>query len=77
MDKQLTKECSKQRGCKGKTNLGRNSATAIQYAERLKTKHGKDYGVYKCPHCGGHHLTTKLHKKDEYRELVHITGDSR
>ena len=61
---------SKERGCDGKTNLGSKYA---EYAERLAAKHGKVYGVYRCPHCGGHHLTTKLHKKDEYRELVYST----
>ena len=69
------KECSKERGCQGKANAGSNAVEAIQWAEKLKTKYGKDYGVYKCPHCGGHHLTTKLHKKDEYRTLLYITSN--
>lgn len=74
VDKSEKKECSKERGCDGKVNAGSNLAVAIQWAEKLKTKYGKDYGVYKCPHCGGHHLTTKLYKKDEYRELLYITS---
>lgn len=69
------KECSKERGCHGKANVGSNVIEAIQWVERLKTKHGKDYGVYECPHCGGHHLTTKLHKKEEYGELVYCTSN--
>lgn len=48
---------SVERGCKGKANLGRKYAKA---ADRLSRKHGKTYGVYRCPHCGGTHLTTKL-----------------
>lgn len=67
------KECSKERGCQGKVNLGSNGVVAIQYAEKLKTKYGKDYGVYKCPHCGGHHLTTKLKNRDEYAPLIYST----
>ena len=66
------KECSKERGCQGKTNLGRSYR---KQADNLSLKHGKQYGVYACPHCGGHHLTTKLHKKDEYRELLYITSN--
>ena len=71
------KECSKERGCQGKANLGSNFAQAVHYAEKLTLKHGKSYGIYICPHCGGHHLTTKLHKKDEYRELVHCTSNAK
>lgn len=74
MEKDDMKECSQERGCRWKANLGSNVATAAQYAEKLKTKHGKDYGVYKCPHCEGHHLTTKLQNADKYKELVYTTN---
>lgn len=67
------KECSEERGCHGKARLG--FAEATDYADKLKGKHGKDYGVYRCPHCDYLHLTTKLHKKDEYRELLYITSN--
>ena len=70
------KECSKERGCKGKANAG-SFVSAVKFAEKLKTRYGKDYGVYRCPHCGGTHLTTKLHKKDEYRELLYTTSNKR
>jgi len=69
------KECSKERGCQGKTNLGSNFANAVNYAEKLTFNHGKSYGIYICPHCGGHLLTTKLHKKDECRELLYVTSN--
>ena len=61
------KQCSKERGCTGKVNLGRKyEAQAI----KLSKKHGKDYGVYRCPHCGGAHLTTKLDKREGYAPLL-------
>ena len=56
---------SVERGCTGKVNLGRRY---IQQAERLSLKHGKRYGVYRCPHCGGAHLTTKLDIAEKYFE---------
>ena len=62
--------CSKERGCIGKTKMGRNYKL---YSERLAKKHGKQYGVYVCPHCGNHHTTTKLGKKDQYPDLIYIT----
>jgi hypothetical protein len=62
---------SHERGCKGKTNLGRSYA---KQADKLASKHGKRYGVYHCPHCNGHHLTTKLDKADQYEPLKHTTA---
>lgn len=59
-----------ERGCDGKANLGRNYTRA---AERLANKHGKTYGVYRCPHCNGAHLTTKLENADEYEPLLYVT----
>jgi len=66
------KECSKERGCDGKLALD-GFANAVDFAERSKAKHGKDYGIYRCPHCGSKHLTTKLHKKDGYPPLLYTT----
>lgn len=61
---------SKARGCDGKANLGRSYA---EQADRLARKHSKRFGVYRCPHCGGTHLTTKLEKAAEYPDLLHVT----
>ena len=61
---------SVERGCDGKTNLGRSYA---KQADRLAAKHAKNYGVYRCPHCGGTHLTTKLDKSESYAPLIHIS----
>lgn len=61
---------SAERGCDGKTNLGRSYA---KQADRLAGKHGKKYGVYRCPHCDGTHLTTKLDKSENYAPLIHIS----
>mgnify|MGYP000152459712 CR=1 FL=1 len=61
---------SLERGCVGKTNLGRGY---VAHAEKLSRKHDKQYGVYRCPHCGGTHLTTKLEKQGDYPALLHIT----
>lgn len=61
---------SLERGCVGKTNLGSDYETQ---ARRFAKKHGKRYGVYHCPHCGGTHLTTKLENRDSYAELLFIT----
>ena len=64
------KSPSKERGCDGKANIGSSYERA---AEMLAHKHGKRYGVYRCPHCGGHHLTTKLEKRGEYAPLLYVT----
>jgi hypothetical protein len=60
----------KERGCDGKMKLGdfyRNQA------DSLAKKHGKAYGAYKCPYCNWYHLTTKLHKRDDYIPLLYTT----
>lgn len=67
---QLDRLPSFERGCEGKANLGRNYE---KQAEKMKRKHGKDYGVYHCPHCEGTHLTTKLEKRHEYPPLIYQT----
>jgi hypothetical protein len=69
MDK-ATRQPSKERGCDGKTNLGRKYKAS---ANKLAAKHGKRYGVYACPHCGGTHLTTKLDHIDRYEPLLYVT----
>lgn len=66
----LEREPSKERGCDGKTNLG---SQYQKQADRLAKKHGKRFGVYRCPHCSGTHLTTKLEKASQYEELLHTT----
>jgi hypothetical protein len=40
----------------------------------LASKHGKKYGAYRCHHCGGHHLTTKLENRKDYAPLVYVTN---
>jgi hypothetical protein len=70
--KSLTREPSLERGCQGKSNLGR---LYFEQADRLALKHKKQFGVYRCPHCGGTHLTTKLENRDNYAPLLHITTD--
>jgi hypothetical protein len=54
----------------GKANLGRRYQQA---ADRLAAKHSKHYGVYRCPHCGGAHLTTKLENAELYEPLLYVT----
>ena len=61
---------SQERGCTGKTNLGRNY---VVQANRLAKKHGKKFGVYRCPHCGGTHITTKLQNAELYSALLYTT----
>jgi hypothetical protein len=62
---------SRERGCHGKANLGRDYRRS---ADRLAIRHGKRYGVYQCPHCSGTHLTTKLDKADQYAPLLYVTA---
>ena len=64
---------SKQRGCDGKTNLGHSHYQRT--ADKFALKYGKRYGVYKCPHCGGTHLTTILTKPKGFPKLIYITGE--
>jgi hypothetical protein len=61
------KQPSFERGCVNKTNLGRNYK---KNADKLAAKHGKQYGVYHCPHCKGCHLTTKLLHEHLYTEAL-------
>ena len=63
------KQPSKERGCEGKINLGRNYE---KQADKLSKKHGKSYGVYRCPYCEGTHLTTKIDSRDKYRDLLYL-----
>lgn len=68
----LVRNPSIERGCDGKANLGRHYA---KQADRLAAKHAKRYGVYRCPHCGGTHLTTKLENAERYAPLLHVTAN--
>ena len=65
------KQPSKERGCTNKANLG---SKYIKQADKLSIKHNKSYGVYRCPHCNGTHLTTKLGNAARYKELLYRTG---
>ena len=61
-----------ERGCNGKANLGRSYK---KQADRLAKKHNKKYGVYRCPHCKGTHLTTKIENEQKYFDkLLYITN---
>ena len=62
---------SPERGCSGKSNLGRQY---IKQADKLSAKYGKQYGVYHCPHCGGYHVTTKLQNAHLYAPLIYVTN---
>jgi len=64
------KEPSKERGCDGKMIVGSSYESE---AEKLALKHGKQYGVYNCPHCHRMHLTTKLEKSGQYAPLLYVT----
>jgi hypothetical protein len=66
----MSKKCSKHHGCEGKINLGRKYRKS---ADKLAAKHGKVFGVYQCPWCGGTHLTTKL---DYDSSLLYVTGEN-
>ena len=66
----MPRQPSQERGCDGKANLGRRYQAN---ANRLALRHGKCYGVYRCPHCGGTHLTTKLDNAEHYQALLYVT----
>lgn len=62
---------SLERGCTGKANLGSNYA---KQADHFAAKHNKTYGVYRCPHCQGTHLTAKIEIAEKYFEpLIYKT----
>ena len=72
MPNAMIKQCSKERGCAGKTNMGSNYKS---YADKLAVKHGKRYGVYRCSHCGGTHATTKIENEHlYYNKLLYVTA---
>ena len=62
---------SYERGCQGKANLGNKNYK--KSADKLSKKHGKNYSVYQCPHCGGTHLTTKI-IDGSYAPILYTTG---
>ena len=63
---------SVERGCDCKTDLGRDYKS---HADKFAKKYSKKYGVYRCPHCGGTHLTTKLDKSGFYAPLLYVTEE--
>lgn len=67
------KQPSIERGCQSKARLG--SKDYILSANKLAAKHQKRYGVYRCPHCNGAHLTTKLDNNSlsKYSPLLYVT----
>jgi hypothetical protein len=66
---------SKDRGCEGKMKLKNK---AVNRAMQLSLKHGKQYGLYLCPHCDYYHLTTKIENADRYSApLIYITPNVR
>lgn len=62
---------SQERGCIGKANLG--SKDYKKSADKLASKYGKDFAVYRCPYCQGTHLTTKV-VDGTYAEVLYQTG---
>ena len=66
----MTRVPSIERGCTKKINIGRCYVT---HSERLAYKHGKRFGVYHCPHCGGYHMTSKVEGSEVYGGLLYIT----
>lgn len=68
----MTKQPSKERGCNGKANLGKDYKKS---ADKLALKHDKQYGVYKCPHCNGTHVTTKLENSHLYADFLYVTSN--
>lgn len=68
----MTRLPSPERGCHGKIRLG--STCYKSSADRLARKHRKRYGVYRCPHCGSTHVTTKIEVAERYFEpLLYVT----
>ena len=62
---------SLERGCTGKANLG---SSYEKQADHFAAKHHKTYGVYRCLHCQGTHLTTKIEIAEKYFEpLIYKT----
>jgi hypothetical protein len=64
---------SVERGCAGKMRMSL-SESPHRKAQKLAKKHGKDFGIYRCPHCDCYHLTSKLEKQDQYAPLEYQTN---
>jgi len=64
---------SKERGCSGKMRISLKESPHLK-AQELAKKHGKDFGVYRCPYCDKYHLTTKLSKQADYYPLEYQTN---
>jgi len=70
-DKAPKLDPSLERGCIRKAKLGRHYQ---KEADKLSKKRGKQYMVYRCPHCGNAHLTTQIRKRFAYRtEILYMT----
>ena len=65
------KEPSRERGCDGKINLGRRY---VKQSNKMSAKHDKPYVVYRCPHCNGTHLSTKVENVKRYHEVLYLSG---
>lgn len=62
---------SVENGCIKKVNHGEHFKKS---ADKLSRKYGISYGVYRCPHCGGTHLTSKFNKLNKYYEpFIHVS----
>lgn len=65
------KKPSEERGCLGKATL--SSANYKEQADKLAKIHNKQFICYKCPHCEGVHLTTKIQNASKYDPPLHLT----
>jgi hypothetical protein len=69
---EVVKVPSIERGCSGKARMGSDFKA---YADELALCHGKQYAVYRCPHCGDTHCTTKISGCDKYPPVLYVTRD--
>lgn len=69
------RQCSVERGCRNKIWISRKNYRSD--ANRMAKKHGKQYGVYECPHCKRLHLTTKVDLDGQWTTpLIYITPNT-
>jgi len=70
----LPKIPSKERGCDGKIDI---SGKYTRRVESFAKKYGRPFGAYRCPHCNGVHLTSKLSpsKRRQYGLLLYISNN--
>jgi len=64
---------SKERGCDGKIDI---SGKYTRKVDSFSRKHGKPFGAYRCPHCNGVHMTSKLtaEKRKQYGPLLYVSS---